>query len=139
AVARAEDEVDHPFSGAGLGEPVGERDVGLAAQTRELGEDRVDVAGTQEDVEVLGVARDPRVALEREGAADQKGDVRLDESYEGLTVQRALGHAPRGRRVHGRWGCSIRAVERTLSSWPGSRTLAEPWDCRDTPGPGARM
>ena len=124
AVAGTEDDVDHALGGDGLGQPVRERDLGPAADRREHGERGLEIATSQEDVQILRVSRDAGVALEREGATDQERKLRLDESGEGLAIQRALGHAADRGRVHGCEGCSIHAVELRLSSKPGFRTLA---------------
>src|SRR6185436_7898398 len=59
----------------GLGQPVRERGVGLTAVEGEYLERGVHVAGVDEEVEVLGVAPDAGVALERVGPADQERDV----------------------------------------------------------------
>src|SRR5690349_8081046 len=99
AVAGAEDDVDEVVATPRLAEPVRERQVGFAARRRQRREHAVDVARMDEDVEVLRVARDAGVALERVGAAHEEVDARLVEALHGAEVEIA---GRRGQRVvHG--------------------------------------
>ena len=76
AVARAVDQVHDVLAAVGLGQPVRERHVRLAAVGGEHRQRALDVARVDEEVEVLGVARDAGVALERVGPAHQERDRR---------------------------------------------------------------
>src|SRR5207248_682406 len=84
---------------ARLAEPVRERQLRLAARRRQRLEHAVDVARMDEDVEVLRVARDARVALERVGAADKELDAGLVQQAHGAQVELAGGR--RQHVVHG--------------------------------------
>ena len=110
AVARAEDDVDEVGAALRLAEPVRERDLGLAPGAREHGEHFVDVARTHEDVEVLGMPLDPRVARERIRAADEERDLRVVESLHRARVEReGVAH-----------GCPAQATAATAA---GSSTM----------------
>src|SRR5687768_13960636 len=86
-VARAEDHVDEVVAAARLAEPVGERQLRLAAGGGEDVEHPLDVARMHEDVEVLRVPRDARVALERVGAAHEKRHLGGVEGGHGPSVK----------------------------------------------------
>jgi hypothetical protein len=76
-VARAEDDVDEVVPAVALAQPVREGPRDRAAHPLQLLQGAVEIPGMDEDVEILGVPDDPRVAGERVGATDQEGHSRL--------------------------------------------------------------
>src|SRR5205085_12178636 len=99
AVARAEGDVDEVLAAPRLAEPVRKRQLRLAPRRGQRRQHPLDVARVDEDVEVLRVARDARVALEGVGAADEELDAGLVQPAHGAQVEFAGGHGQGS--VHG--------------------------------------
>jgi hypothetical protein len=72
AVPRAEDDVDEAGRRADLRQPMGEDQVGLVPGLGRCAQESLDVAGADEDVEILGRAVDACLMHERERAPDQE-------------------------------------------------------------------
>src|SRR5205085_9831949 len=85
-VAGTVDEVDEVLAAAGLGEPVRVGDFGFEAGGRESSQGPVAVARPQEDVEVLGIAGDARVAGEGVSPADEEIDPRVAHGPQRIAV-----------------------------------------------------
>ena len=108
AVARAPDDIDGVIADHGLPEPVGKPHLGGKAGKRERGERRLAVLGQHECVQVLRLAREARVALERVAAPNEERNTGLPEGDQRGDV-RVGGE---DRRRHGKTqGCSFHAVE----------------------------
>src|SRR5258708_25650366 len=93
AVAGAEDDVDEVVAAPRLAEPVRKRQLRLVPRRGQRRQHPLDVARVDEDVEVLRVARDPRVALEGAGAPDQELDAGLVQQAHRAQVEIASGGA----------------------------------------------
>src|ERR1051326_4924364 len=76
-VARAENQVGEIFAAIRLAEPVGKRELGIAADGGERVQRALAVRRVNENIQVLRVAPDAGVALERIRAADEKRYARL--------------------------------------------------------------
>src|SRR6267378_1379294 len=91
AVAGAEDDVDEVVAAPRLAEPVRKRQLRLAPRRGQRRQHALDVARVHEDVEVLRVARDPRVALEGVGATDEELEAGLVQQAHRAQVEVASG------------------------------------------------
>jgi hypothetical protein len=103
AVARAEDEIGEVLVvGVGLRDPHGVVHLRLEAHAMQGLHRALHVLALEEDVQVLGVAIDARVEVERVGARDHEGNLRVLERAERQEVRAPLdGWAL--IRLHGRW------------------------------------
>src|SRR5260370_5802026 len=95
AVAGAEDDVDEVVAAPRLAEPVRKRQLRLAPRRGQRRQHPIDIARVHEDVEVLRVARDPRVALEGVSPTDEELEARLIQQahraqVEGASFARSL-------------------------------------------------
>jgi hypothetical protein len=81
------DHVDEVVATKGLAEPVLERDLHLIASRFERLEGWLEVFGSDEEVKILGVALDARVASECVGAADENFNTRGPQDRERAGVE----------------------------------------------------
>src|ERR1051326_9509958 len=78
-VARRENQAGKIFAAIRLAEPVGKRELGIAADGGERVQRALAVRRVNENIQVLCVAPDAGVALERIRAADEKRYARSEE------------------------------------------------------------
>src|SRR5258708_15320521 len=109
AASGGEDEIDEVRAGEGLGEPERVGELGAVAGGRERLEGARDAVLAHEEVEVLGVAPDAGMRLQRVGAPDHGLEALLLENAQGVAVGAAFdllfgGEALGGDMHYGKLG-----------------------------------
>ncbi|MBV9898717.1 MAG: hypothetical protein JO020_31570 [Chloroflexi bacterium] len=90
AIAGAVDDIHEVVAAMGFAEPMRERDFGGVARALENLQGALEVTRAHEDVQVLGVAFNACVALERIGTADEHVQARTLEDIQRVAIKRTF-------------------------------------------------